>query len=80
MRLIYTLIRVAALPCVLVRILRRSRSGAGSLEGVPQRLGLFAPRPRGSTLWIHAVSVGETRAARPLIAGLRQRLMTTALF
>jgi 3-deoxy-D-manno-octulosonic-acid transferase len=73
MRLIYTLIWIAALPCVLARLLWRSRSGAGSLEDLPQRLGLFAPRPGGSTLWIHAVSVGETRAAQPLIAALRQR-------
>ncbi|MEK7884359.1 lipid IV(A) 3-deoxy-D-manno-octulosonic acid transferase [Methyloversatilis sp. NSM2] len=72
MRLIYTLIWIIALPCALARLFWRSRSGAGSLEDLPQRLGLFAPGPLRTTLWIHAVSVGETRAAQPLIAALRQ--------
>ncbi|MDP2977763.1 MAG: lipid IV(A) 3-deoxy-D-manno-octulosonic acid transferase [Thiobacillus sp.] len=31
------------------------------------------PTPTFKTFWIHAVSVGETRAAQPLIAALRER-------
>ncbi len=38
-----------------------------------QRLGLFLPRREDAPLWLHAASVGELMAARPLIAGLRQR-------
>ena len=38
-----------------------------------QRLGLFLPRREDAPLWLHAASVGELMAARPLIAALRQR-------
>lgn len=37
-----------------------------------ERLGLFPEVPQQPTIWIHAVSVGETRAAQPLIAALQQ--------
>jgi 3-deoxy-D-manno-octulosonic-acid transferase len=49
----------------------RSRSGLRERFGMyaPQRLGAINGRP---VIWIHAVSVGETRAALPLIKGLRQ--------
>ena len=37
-------------------------------EGFTQRLGKVPPRPvRGPCLWVHAASVGEVQAARPLI-------------
>ncbi|HFC53570.1 MAG TPA: 3-deoxy-D-manno-octulosonic acid transferase [Gammaproteobacteria bacterium] len=38
-----------------------------------QRLGLFLPRRNDAPLWLHAASVGELMAARPLIAALRLR-------
>lgn len=49
----------------------RSRSGLRERFGLyaPQRLAAIAGRP---VIWIHAVSVGETRAAIPLIKALRQ--------
>jgi 3-deoxy-D-manno-octulosonic-acid transferase len=49
----------------------RTRSGLRERFGwyAPQRLAAIQGRP---VIWIHAVSVGETRAAIPLIKGLRQ--------
>jgi len=49
----------------------RSRSGLRERFGyyAAQRLSAIKGRP---VIWIHAVSVGETRAAIPLIKGLRQ--------
>ena len=49
----------------------RSRSGLRERFGcyAPQRLAAISGRP---VIWIHAVSVGETRAAIPLIKELRQ--------
>lgn len=41
--------------------------------GFLQRLGFFLPHPQGKpTLWLHAVSVGEVKSARPLFDRLRR--------
>lgn len=70
-RILYTLIWLVALPAVLLRLAWRARRESGYACDVAQRLGFFRVEPAASTLWIHAVSVGETRAAQPLIAALR---------
>ncbi|MCS6766595.1 MAG: lipid IV(A) 3-deoxy-D-manno-octulosonic acid transferase [Candidatus Protistobacter heckmanni] len=66
-----------ALPVALLRLLWRSRQERGYREHVAERLGCYpaasAPRAGGECLWVHAVSVGETRAAEPLVRGLAQR-------
>lgn len=36
-----------------------------------QRLGFFLPKPNKRVIWIHAVSVGEIKAAQPLFKALR---------
>jgi 3-deoxy-D-manno-octulosonic-acid transferase len=42
-----------------------------------ERFGLVAPRAsRGPLIWVHAVSVGETRAAQPLLEALMQQCPT----
>ncbi len=43
-------------------------------KGLPQRLGFVPVRPRkGGRVWIHGVSVGEVKAAQPLVAALAGR-------
>lgn len=83
MYLIYTtfliLFAAAVAPSLAYRALRY-RKYVGSLS---QRLG-FLPASfnanAGPSIWLHAVSVGELLAARPLIAALRARHPEKRLF
>ncbi|MBM3358539.1 MAG: 3-deoxy-D-manno-octulosonic acid transferase [Betaproteobacteria bacterium] len=72
-RVVYTLLLYCALPYVLLRLLWRARRQPGYLEHVAERFGRYGARADGPTLWLHAVSVGETRAAEPLIRALSAR-------
>lgn len=71
--LLLLLVAAGLIPWYLLRRVLglRSRSGLRERFGLypPQRLAAINGRP---VIWIHAVSVGETRAAIPLIKGLRQ--------
>lgn len=73
MRLLYSLAWWAALPLVLLRLWWRGRIEAGYRQHVGERLGFYrdiVPGGQHNVLWVHAVSVGETRAAEPLIDSL----------
>lgn len=73
-RLLYKLVLYAMLPVVLLRLVWRARRQRGYLQHVGERFGYFPSRaPDAPLLWIHAVSVGETRAAEPLVNALRAR-------
>ena len=51
------------------------------LVNFPERLGFYRHRAQPHDLWIHAVSVGETLAARPIVADiLAQRPGTSIVF
>ena len=61
------------LPPALLRIWGRGIREPGYRRHVAERFGRYAPLPdRSPVIWVHAVSVGETRAAQPLIAALRR--------
>jgi 3-deoxy-D-manno-octulosonic-acid transferase len=70
---LYQLFWYLALPLVLCRLLWKGRLQQGYLEHINERLGMSWP-VSGATprIWVHAVSVGETRAAAPLIDTLIQ--------
>jgi 3-deoxy-D-manno-octulosonic-acid transferase len=72
-RIAYALAWWLATPFILLRLAWRSRRQPGYLERLGERFGRYAPAERVPRIWIHAVSVGETRAAEPLIAELRPR-------
>ena len=73
MRLLYSLAWILVLPLAFLHLLWRARKQPQYLRHWPERLGWVPVWNGGPRLWIHAVSVGETRAAAPLIAAWRLR-------
>jgi len=72
-RLLYSALVVLLLPWALLHLLLRARKQPEYLEHVAERFGGFAGTVDAPIIWIHAVSVGETRAAEPLFRKLRER-------
>ena len=73
-RALYSLGWWLATPLVMVYLLWRSRHQPEYRSHWAQRWGLVAARADAAPMvWVHAVSVGETRAAQPLIAALLAR-------
>ena len=60
-------------PAYLLRLWRRGKAEPLYRHAVGQRLGLGYGSSEPGRLWLHAVSLGETRAAAPLIDALRKR-------
>ena len=64
----YQLLWHLLLPLAFIRLAWRSRHAFSYLHHTPERLGFGYDKPVAKgVVWIHAVSVGETRAAQPLI-------------
>ncbi len=59
------------LPIYFARLWWRGRQEPGYRANWVERLGGFAGAPQPGRLWLHAVSLGETRAAMPLVEALR---------
>lgn len=72
-RYLYTFLLALACPLVLARLWRRGRREPGYRRHIGERFGAYSQAPLENCLWIHAVSVGEVRAAAPLFAELRAR-------
>lgn len=70
MRFLYTLLWWLALPLMFLYLLWRSRKQPDYLRHWAERLGRAPRMPAGPVIWLHAVSVGETRAAAPLVRAL----------
>ncbi len=70
-RLAYRALLWLALPVLLARLAWRARRQRGYLSHLGERFGV-APAPPAPVIWVHAVSVGETRAAAPLVEWLRR--------
>ncbi len=73
MRALYTLTWWLALPFMFVYLIWRGRKQPEYRQHWRERLGWAPALPPGRVIWLHAVSVGETRAAAPLIRALRAR-------
>lgn len=69
----YTLAILALLPCALLHLLWRARRQPAYLRHWGERFGHYEAVLPAPIIWIHAVSVGETRAAQPLITALKTR-------
>lgn len=73
LRYLYTIIYYLAVPALLLRIGWRSlRYDRGYSVRWQQRFG-WIPAVDGKTIWLHAVSMGETLAAVPLVNALLAR-------
>jgi len=59
------------LPALPLRLWGRGRHEPGYRRQIGERFGRYRGVPGGTVYWIHAVSVGETRAATPLVQRLR---------
>ena len=70
MRALYTVLLRLALPFLLVRLWWRGRAEPGYRDAVTERFGIYRTGRPERLLWIHAVSVGEARAAEPLVRAL----------
>lgn len=58
-------------PAAVLRLLWRSRREPGYRRHIGERFGYLQRRDDAAALiWVHAVSVGETRAAEPLVRAL----------
>lgn len=72
MRRFYTFLFYLALPLIFFRLLWRARKNPGYLKNIKERFGLLNfSIPKGG-IWLHAVSVGESLAAVPLIKALQK--------
>ena len=60
-------------PFYLLRLWRRGAQEALYRHALDERLGFYRTATEPGRLWIHAVSLGETRAASALITALRER-------
>ena len=80
-RTLYTLAWRLVAPLAPLRLWWRARREPGYLEHVGERYGRYdTPAPAGEVIWVHAVSVGETRAVAPLVERiLRERPAATVL-
>ncbi|WP_430460866.1 lipid IV(A) 3-deoxy-D-manno-octulosonic acid transferase [Thalassolituus sp. LLYu03] len=72
-RVFYTLIYALLLPVFVARLWWRGRLNPGYRQRIHERFALFRQRPPANGLWLHAVSVGETLAAAPLVSQFRAR-------
>ncbi len=69
---IYSVAMWALQPLLRRKLQRRGREEAGYLHAIEERFGHYTQAPDdGGYVWVHAVSLGETRAAAVLLQALR---------
>ncbi len=72
-RRLYSLIFHLALPIIVARLFWRARRAPAYARRIGERFALALPEVAPGGIWVHAVSVGESIAAAPMIRALRQR-------
>ncbi len=72
-RLTYTALLWLLLPYVFFHLWWRARKQPEYLEHIGERFGRYLVKSDKPVIWLHTVSVGETRAAATLVRGLRKK-------
>jgi 3-deoxy-D-manno-octulosonic-acid transferase len=78
--ILYQCLWHVALPIVLARLWWKGRKEPGYRAHIQERLGFYQGEAFTDAIWVHAVSVGETRASAPLIHALvasKHRILLT---
>lgn len=72
MRFLYSFAFILAVPFILLRLVWRGMRAPAYFRRWNERFGIKpAPSSQQPVIWVHAVSVGEVEAARPLIKALQ---------
>jgi len=72
-RTLYTALFYLGLPLVAIRLWLRSRKAPAYAKRIGERFSCGMPSLQPGGIWVHAVSVGESIAAAPMIRALLQR-------
>lgn len=72
-RTLYTLLFHLGLPLVALRLWLRARKAPAYRQRIGERFAVGLPAMRQGGIWVHAVSVGESIAAAPMIRALLER-------
>lgn len=70
-RILYSMALYLATPLLLLRLCWRGRKQSAYLKHIPERFGFYEDAGKHRYIWVHAVSVGETRAVEPLVRALQ---------
>lgn len=72
-RTLYTVLLHLALPLIVLRLFLRSRKAPAYRQRVAERFAVKLPPLKPGGIWVHAVSVGESIAAAPMVRALLER-------
>jgi 3-deoxy-D-manno-octulosonic-acid transferase len=70
-RIIYTVLLWLLLPYIFIHLIWRARKQPAYLKYISERFGFYSCNSKKPVIWLHTVSVGETRAAASLIGRLQ---------
>lgn len=71
-RTLYSLLLYLAVPVIAVRLWLRSRKAPAYAKRIAERFAINLPEFTQGGIWLHAVSVGESIAAAPVVKALQQ--------
>ena len=72
-RTLYNLLFHLALPLIAIRLFWRARRAPAYSKRIGERFAVGLPAFRAGGIWVHAVSVGESIAAAPMVRELQAR-------